>query len=326
MAKAGEKRAVVIAGPTGSGKSRAAMEIARRLGGVIINADAMQVYRELSILTARPAPEDEAAIPHRLYGFVSITEPWSAGRHLAAARDVLAEVWDAGQTPVIVGGTGLYIRALEQGLAEVPPIPEAVRKHWRARLAAEGAAALHAELARLSADEAARLSPGDAQRIVRALEVLEATGEPLAAFQTRGDAGAALDGVAVARLAILPERERLYAAIEARFDAMMAAGALAEAHHVMRISPAPALPAPALPAPVLPALRAIGLAPLIAHLRDGLPLAAAVETAKRDSRRYAKRQATWIRGQMRHFTVVASPGGAVESLDAAWTSGLSPAP
>jgi tRNA dimethylallyltransferase len=316
MAKAGEKRAVVIAGPTGSGKSRAAMEIARRLGGVIINADAMQVYRELSILTARPAPEDEAAMPHRLYGFVSITEPWSAGRHLAAARDVLAKVWDAGRTPVIVGGTGLYIRALEQGLAEVPPIPEAVRRHWRDRLAAEGAAALHAELARLSADEAARLSPGDAQRIVRALEVLEATGEPLAAFQAKGDTGAALDGAAVARLAILPERERLYAAIEARFDAMMAAGALAEAQDVLRISPASSLPA----------LRAIGLAPLIAHLRDGLPLTAAVETAKRDSRRYAKRQATWIRGQMRHFTVVASPGGAAESLDAAWASGLFPAP
>ena len=312
-ATADKRRAVVIAGPTGSGKSRAAMEIARRLGGVIVNADAMQVYRELRILTARPSPQDEAAIPHRLYGFVPVSEAWSAARHLAATRQVLAQAWAAGLTPVIVGGTGLYIRALEGGLAEVPPIPEAVRKHWRVRLAAEGAPALHAELARRAPAEAARLAAGDAHRIVRALEVLEATGEPLAAFQAKGDSGAALDGVAVARLAILPDRDRLYAAIEARFDAMMAKGALEEAHHVMR---------PGLD-PGRPAMRAIGLQPLIAHLRGCLPLAAAIAEAKRDSRRYAKRQATWIRGQMRHFTTVASPAGAVESLDAAWTSGLS---
>lgn len=313
--RAGERRAVVIAGPTGSGKSRAAMEIARRLGGVIVNADAMQVYRELRILTARPSPQDEAAVPHRLYGLVPVTEAWSAARHLAAARQVLAQAWTAGLTPVIVGGTGLYIRALERGLAEVPPIPEAIRKGWRERLAAEGAPALHAELARRAPGEAARLQPGDAQRIVRALEVLVATGETLSAFQAKGDTGALLDGVTLARLAILPERDRLHAAIEARFDAMMAAGALAEATDVWRLSPDPALPA----------LRAIGLRPLIAHLRDRLPLAEAIAEAKRDSRRYAKRQATWIRGQMRHFTVAASPGGAVESLDAAWASGLSPA-
>jgi tRNA dimethylallyltransferase len=292
------------------------MEIARRIGGVIVNADAMQVYRELRVLTARPSPEDEAAVAHRLYGFVPITEAWSAARHLAAARAALAEVWAAGQTPVIAGGTGLYIRALERGLAEVPPVPDAIRRHWRDRLAREGAGPLHAELTARAPGEAARLAPGDAQRIVRALEVLDATGEPLGAFQAKGDAGAALAGAAVARLAILPGREQLYAAIETRFDAMMAAGALAEAHHVMRMSPDPALPA----------MRAIGLAPLLAHLSDGLPLSAAIETAKRDSRRYAKRQATWIRGQMRHFTVTASPEAAVESLDAAWPSALPPAP
>ncbi|MFO1089204.1 MAG: tRNA (adenosine(37)-N6)-dimethylallyltransferase MiaA [Hyphomicrobiales bacterium] len=303
---------MVIAGPTGSGKSQAALAIARRLDGVIVNADALQVYRDLRILSARPVPAEEAAVPHRLYGFVSATEAWSAAKHLESARAVLDAIWRAGQTPVIVGGTGLYIRALERGLAHVPPIPEHVRRRWREALAARGPAALHAELAERAPHEAARLRPGDSQRLVRALEVLDATGQPLSAFQAQGDANAALAGVETVRLAILPERTALYRAIDDRFERMMADGALDEARAVMSVAPDEALPA----------RRAVGLPPLVAHLEGRLPLADAVEQAKRDSRNYAKRQMTWIRGQMQHFTAVPSAAAAIETLDEGWPDGV----
>lgn len=274
---------ILIAGPTASGKSALAIAIARRLGGTIVNADSMQVYAELRILTARPTPEEEREAPHRLFGHVPAATAYSAGRWLADVAPLLA-----GDGPVvIVGGTGLYLKALTEGLSEIPPIPAAIRQHWRGEAARLPADVLHALLAARDPATAARLRASDPQRIVRALEVLEATGRPLAAWQT--EPRRPLLGQGRWRgLILAPERHDLRARIDARFDRMMAEGALEEARHLaaLRLDPG------------LPAMRALGVPPLIAHLEGRITLVEAVERAKAETRRYAKRQATWLRHQL----------------------------
>ena len=261
----------------------------------------MQVYAELPILTARPGAADLARAPHVLYGHVPAAEAYSAGRWLADVATVLADARTGCRLPIIAGGTGLYFEALLNGLSPVPPIPAAVRVHWRAEAARLGPERLHAELASRDAAMAARLRPRDPQRVTRALEVLEATGRSLADWQA--EAGAPLlSGDAVARLVLAPARKELYARCNARFDVMLSAGALAEVA---------ALAAQNL-TPELPAMRATGVRELTAHLRGELTLGEAADAAKAETRRYAKRQATWIRGRMADWTPL--PAGEPERM------------
>src|SRR5262245_48487819 len=222
------KPVVFIAGPTASGKSTIAAELARIGNGVVINADALQVYRELSILSARPSPEEERTIPHRLYGFVSASEAYSVGRWFTAAKTAIEESRVDGRVPIVTGGTGLYFKTLEQGLVQLPPIPVAIRRHWRLRLQREGAATLHAELAAADAAEAGRLRASDGQRIVRALEVIAATGKSLGDWQKEAQGGSFLERSRLLKLYVSPPREQLYRQIDERFDRMVAQGALEE--------------------------------------------------------------------------------------------------
>ncbi len=278
-------KAVLICGPTACGKSALALELAKGLGGAVVNADSMQVYAELRVITNRPAPEEEAAAPHRLYGFRPAREPYSAALWLADVQRALAEAAAHGWLPVIVGGTGLYFKALTEGLSDIPEIPPEIRERFRAAALAEPAEALHAELARRDPATAARLRPSDTQRIVRALEVLEGTGRPLAEWQAdKQPPLLPLSRVYPAALTL--EREELYRRCDARFDAMLAGGALEEAS---------AIGALGLDAS-LPAMRAVGLPPLLAYLRGELSLEEAAAAAKTSTRNYAKRQLTWIRG------------------------------
>lgn len=278
---------ILIAGATASGKSALALTVAEALGGVVINADSMQVYRELRIITARPSPDEEARVAHRLYGHVDAAENYSVGRWLADAQDVLGEAERARLRPIFVGGTGLYFKALTQGLTAVPPIPADIRAAVRARLARAGAAALHAELARRDPASAGQIRPADGVRIVRALEVIEATGRSLAHWHRDGMQPIVAPDRAV-MLFLDVARDELYRRIDRRFDAMLAAGALDEVR---------ALAARRLD-PLLPAMKAHGVPWLRRHLGGEISLAEAAEGAKRDTRHYAKRQATWFRHQM----------------------------
>jgi tRNA dimethylallyltransferase len=283
-----EKRALLIAGPTASGKSALALRRAQaeRDGGVIINADALQVYRELRILTARPSEDDEVLAPHRLYGQVSGSEAYSVGRWLADAGVAMEEAWSQGRLPIIVGGTGLYFRALEHGLAEVPPIPQEVRAHWRGYTGD-----LHRELAKRDAASAAKLAPQDRQRLARALEVIDGTAKSLAEWQAAGAPGP-LQGIASERLWLDVDRAAVYRRAEQRFDAMLGNGALREAAGVAHFDPK------------LPVMRALGLRELLEHLAGNLSEADAIAAAKTATRNYIKRQLTWRRGQMQGWTAV----------------------
>jgi tRNA dimethylallyltransferase len=273
-------------GPTASGKSALGLALAHRLGGEIVNADSMQVYRDFRVLTARPTAEEEAQVLHHLYGCVDAGELYSTGRWLADALAAIEAIQKRGRLPILVGGTGLYLKALTQGLADMPaPDPE-VRTALRERVAKDGAPALHAELLRRDPAVASRLEPNDAPRILRALEVLETTGESIATFQA--ETQPALRADEWVGVALTPEREALYAAIKDRFEGMLASGALEE----VRAFAARYLD------PSLPAMKAHGAPALMAHLRGELSLEAAAEIGKRDTRRYAKRQFTWIAGQM----------------------------
>jgi tRNA dimethylallyltransferase len=260
------------------------MTRAAEQGGVVINADALQVYRDLRILSARPSAQDEARVPHRLYGHVAAEQPYSVAVWVAEARAEIEAAWGRGLIPIVTGGTGLYFRALEQGLAPVPPIPAEVRGHWRGF-----AGDLHAELARRDPEMAAKLQPADRQRITRALEVIDATGRSLLDWQREGQGGAALAGVEVERIFLDVPRAELRARADRRFDAMMATGALDEARALMHLDPS------------LPIMRAIGLPELIAHLKGETTLEDAITRAKAATRQYIKRQSTWWRGQMRHW-------------------------
>lgn len=281
-------RAVLIAGPTASGKSALALRLARERDGVVVNADSMQVYDRLAILTARPGAADLAAAPHRLYGYIDPREACSVARWLDDAGAELDRLADEGRPAIIVGGTGLYFRALTQGLSDIPAIPDPVRARWRAFAAEAGASALAGELARRDPAMAARLHPSDTQRQTRALEVIDATGRSLADWQAAPKAPPRLPPETCERLVIVPDRDWLNARIDARFDAMVAMGALDEAR---------AIAALALAAD-LPARRAIGVGPMIAAARGELPLDQAIARAKAETRQYAKRQMTWFRQQM----------------------------
>ncbi len=280
-------RAVLIAGATASGKSALALALAQELGGTVINANSMQVYRDLAIITARPSKAEEARVPHRLYGHVDAAENYSTGRWCADAGAAIADARAAGRLPILVGGTGLYFKALTRGLARIPPIPGALRAGLRERAQAEGAAALHAELAARDAESARRLMPGDRMRILRALEVVCATGRSLADWQREG-APVVLDAANALRIFLEVPRGELYARIDARFDAMLAAGALEEVRALASRNLDPALPA----------MKAHGVPWLMRHLRGEIEIAVAAEGAKRDTRRYTKRQATWFRHQL----------------------------
>jgi tRNA dimethylallyltransferase len=281
---------ILIAGPTGSGKSALALELAAKLGGVIINADSMQVYRDLRIITARPTPDEEKRMPHRLYGHVDAAENYSVGRWFGDAAAALADTFGQGRPAIVTGGTGLYFSTLTRGIAAVPPIPAEVRREVRNRLAAEGVAALHRELSKRDPATAARLKPGDRARITRALEVVLATGRSLTQWH-EVNMPARLDLAAAAKVFLMPNRDELGLRIDARFDAMMAAGALEEVR---------ALAARDLDTN-LPAMKAHGVPWLIRHLKGEIAMAEAVAQAKRDTRRYTKRQATWFRNQLPQF-------------------------
>jgi tRNA dimethylallyltransferase len=280
-------RPILIAGPTASGKSELALALAERLGGTVINADSMQVYQELRILTARPSPEDEARAPHALYGFVSGREAYSAGRYAADAAQAIAEAQAAGRVPIVVGGTGLYFAALLTGLSPIPAADPEVRAFWRAEAARRPAPELHALLSERDPEMAARLMPTDPQRIVRALEVLESTGRSLAAWQ-REPGRPVLDAAETVRLLVLPERKGHGATIDARFDVMLAAGALDEVRGLLAAGLSAALPI----------MRALGVGPLAALLKGALTAEDAVAAAKSDTRKYAKRQLAWLRRNM----------------------------
>ncbi len=286
--------ALLIAGPTASDKSAVALALAKRFGATIVNADSMQVYRDLRVLTARPSEAEEREAPHRLFGAIDGAENFSVGRWLARAKDILAENGRRSAPILFVGGTGLYFRALTLGLSDIPHVPEPVRATVRAQAEGLETQILHARLAERDPLTAARLRPSDRQRVLRALEVVAATGRPLVEFQGAREAPA-LPAGEWAGLFLAPEREALNARIAARFAAMLREGALEEAAALMRRALDP----------TLPVMRAHGVPHLIAHLRGELSLDEAAELAVRDTRRYAKRQFTWARHQMPDFVWVA---------------------
>ncbi len=279
--------AVLVAGPTASGKSALALRLARDFGGLVIDTDSMQVYRDLRILTARPTPEEEALAPHRLYGHVDGAINHSVGLWLTDAGKALGEARNSGRLPIFVGGTGLYFKALTQGLSAIPTVPDAVRAAVRARARNVPVAALHAELARRDPVTAAELRPTDPQRVLRALEVLEATGRGLASFRA-SKLPPLLPEADLVALFLAPDRAWLRQRIDLRFDAMIASGALEEVA---------ALKARQLD-PTLPVMRAHGVPHLLAALASDLSLAEAAARSKLDTYHYVKRQFTFARHQL----------------------------
>lgn len=287
---------ILIAGPTGSGKSALAMALATQLDGVIINADSQQVYAEWRVLTARPTPAEEAEIPHLLYGHVSIAEAYSVGRWLGEVTATLASCGAGPKHPrraIITGGTGLYFRALTQGLAAIPPVPPEIRAAGEARLAEAGPDALIAELTARDPETIATLDLANPRRVLRAWEVLEASGTGLAAWKAQTPPPL-LPLEAAHAIALAPEREWLYPRLDRRFDQMIEQGALDEVAEVMAL---------ALPSS-LPGTRATGAPELAACLAGKLSRDEAVAKAKMETRRYAKRQLTWIRNQMKGWAVL----------------------
>jgi tRNA dimethylallyltransferase len=295
---------LVIGGPTASGKSCLAMQLAARAGGIIINADSMQLYRELRILTARPSPADEARVPHRLYGVLAADQPGSAGQWLGLAQAALAEAADQGRPAIVVGGTGLYLSALLNGLAAVPPVPAAFRAEASALYEQQGGPGLHAALRARDPAMAAQLRPQDRQRLIRAYEVVAATGRSLAAWQAEAPLRVALQEPVVG-LALMPPRAEIYARIGQRLDAMIAAGALDELRALRSFGLSPDLPL----------LKAVAVRELLAYLDGRQELHDALAQARVQTRRYAKRQLTWLRHQLPQLVPVTGFGDAPETLD-----------
>jgi tRNA dimethylallyltransferase len=284
------RRAILIAGPTASGKSALAMRLAAALDGVIVNADSMQVYRDLRILTARPSVEEERDFPHRMFGHVDAAENYSVARWLADAGREIAAIEASGRLPILVGGTGLYFRALTEGLSDIPPVPDDVRTALRAWAEGRDPQEIHARLTKVDPETAARLRPTDPQRNLRALEVYTATGKPLSAFHA-SRSGMVLDIADCVAVFLEPDRDVLRQRIDARFDAMMEAGAGDEVEALMLRGLDPALPA----------MRAHGVPGLIRAFRNEISVEEAIAIGKADTRRYAKRQHTWFRHQAPEF-------------------------
>jgi tRNA dimethylallyltransferase len=283
--------AVLIAGPTASGKSAAALMLAEKLGGAIINADSMQVYREAPILTAQPAPADQRHVPHLLYGHVSARQVYSVGRYAEDAAAALAAVRASGKLPIFVGGTGLYFMALTDGLAQIPETPPGIRETARARLDEIGVAALHAELMTLDPKTAAGLRPSDPQRVLRAYEVFEATGRSLVDWQ-QSSSEPVLKNMRLAKILLDPPREVLRARIANRFEAMLDQGGLEEAMALKDLDPS------------LPAAKLLGLRPLVALGQGQLSREEALSQAITATRQFAKRQGTWFRHRMDNYVSV----------------------
>jgi len=284
---------LIVAGPTGSGKSALALDVASAFGGVVINADSAQVYRELRVLTARPSSDDEARVPHRLYGVLSAAERCSAGRWLEMAGAAICQASSAGRLPVVVGGTGLYLKVLTEGLAPVPPVPAEVRAEAIALWAKLGGEAFRAMLAQRDPQAAAKLPAGDRQRLLRAWEVVQATGRPLSEWQNAAGEGKKPESSG-ATLVLSPPREALYPALDARFLRMLEGGALHEVETLVAMQLDPSLPA----------MKAVGVRELAAHLRGETTLERATAVAQQATRRFAKRQMTWLRHQAAANTVV----------------------
>lgn len=284
------------------------MSLAERHDGIIVNADAMQVYRDLRILTARPDAADEARVPHALFGTVDAAEPHSVALWLDDAAAALAAARATGRRPIVVGGTGLYLAALTEGLSPIPPVPAGIRQAWRARQAEASPQALHAELARRDPEMAARLRPSDPQRVIRALEVIDATGRSLADWQRERSAPLIAPGEAV-RIVLAPPRAALREAIAIRFERMMEEGAVEEAARLAARGLDPALPA----------MKAIGVRPLAAHAAGELDRSEAVARAVTESRQYAKRQETWFRHRFRDWPRAENAMAALPELAAALT-------
>jgi tRNA dimethylallyltransferase len=275
---------LVIAGPTASGKSALAVDVAERLGGVVINADSMQVYRDLEIVTARPPAADCARVPHRLYGVLDGNELCSAARWAELAQSAITQARAEGKVPILCGGTGLYLRTLLQGIAALPEIPDGARTAARALHREIGGAAFRDRLAQLDPEAAVRLHANDAQRLIRAYEVVTGTGRPLATWQAEEGRPAELPA---RRILLLPPRDVLYAAIDRRIERMVEAGALVEVRRLIERKLDPALPI----------MKAVGVPEFAAHLRGETTIEAAISAAQQSSRRYAKRQYTWFRNQ-----------------------------
>ena len=282
---------VVISGPTASGKSALALDVAEEFAGTIINADSMQVYRELRVLTARPTHADEARAPHRLFGTVQARDSYSVGRWLKEAANEIEAACEGDNLPIVAGGTGLYLKALMEGLAAVPDIPDAVRAEARALYADLGGAAFRDRLAREDPTRAETTQEGDRQRLIRAFEVVRGTGRSLANW--RAD-HAVRPGARFCTLVLAPPREVLYGAIDQRFTAMIESGALSEVEALLSLGLDSALPV----------MKALGVAPLGRHLAGEISLEEAIETARRTSRNYAKRQTTWLRHQVADAKIV----------------------
>ncbi|MCH7864744.1 MAG: tRNA (adenosine(37)-N6)-dimethylallyltransferase MiaA, partial [Proteobacteria bacterium] len=275
---------LIIAGPTGSGKSALALDLAREFTGTVINADSMQVYRELRVLTARPGADEEAQAPHRLFGVRPASEACSAGRWLKMAVAEIEKAHATARLPIVVGGTGLYLKVLTEGLAPIPDIPGGVNEETQDLYDRLGEDAFRVELMALDPDATERISPGDGQRLTRAMAVVRATGRTLGDWRRDQGPGPALDA-RFAVIQLMPGRDALYAATDARFDAMLAAGALEEVRALTALGLDPSLPA----------MKALGVRELGRHLAGGISLQEASGAAKQATRNFAKRQLTWLR-------------------------------
>ncbi len=280
------KNSILIAGPTASGKSALALELAEETGAMIVNADSMQVYDLLRVITARPGNDEMRRVPHRLYGHVHPASSYSVAAWLADVEKLVASN-AGGRRMIFTGGTGLYFRALAGGISDMPDIPDSVRERWRYRLAEEGSNKLHRLLWRVDPVSAETLNPADGQRIVRALEVCEASGKPLSYWQEL-PGRPLIDNLSARKILIMPDRDKLALRIDLRFDTMIGAGALQEVEQLLALKLDP----------TLPALKAIGVRELGSYLKGEIAMEEALEMAKAATRQYAKRQRTWFRNQL----------------------------
>jgi tRNA dimethylallyltransferase len=292
-----QRRIWLIAGPTASGKSALALRLAQAEQAEIVNADSMQLYRDLRVLSARPTAEEEAQAPHHLFGSVDAADGWSVGRWARAAGEILQAIAARGRGAVVVGGTGLYFRALTKGLAEIPMLPPEARVEAQALFDLLGEGGFRERLAKADPAAARRIAPGDKQRLVRAWEVYAATATPLSEWQETGEP--ALPSETWRAVALEPPRETLYARCDARLETMVRRGAVREVE---------ALIARGLD-PALPAMKAVGVREFAAHVRGEDTLAEALAAAQRETRRYAKRQLTWMRGQMGDWPRITAADG-----------------